>query len=224
MSTRWAAYGIGQGGLAAWAAADRAASYREGGQDLEMVGAVALSPLANMAGMAEAAERGTLPREQYYLYLSVLESLANSPYQLNLADYTSPRVDDIVNVTTACAPLDTKSLVDAVAGLEPGDIRPVDDAATDRLRQDIANAAVPLGVGGPPAPVLVVYATEDVGVPAQSIADAVRAACDRGDPVEVSRRIGDANTSNDLVTQLALGWLQARFDGQRLADSCVGDA
>jgi pimeloyl-ACP methyl ester carboxylesterase len=218
-SNRWAAYGIGQGGLAAWAAADRAPTY---GQGLEMVGAVAVSPLANMSGMADAAQRGDLPREQYYLYLSVLESLANSPARLDLDDYISERVKDNVNVEIRCAPLDPNAGDQAVAALSPNDIRPRDVAATARLRDAIANAAVPLDEGGPAAPVLVVYATEDPTVPAAWIEDAVRTACQRSDPVEVNRRIGDTNTSNDLVTQTALSWLGERFDGRRVVDVCVG--
>ncbi len=94
-STRWAAYGIGQGGLAAWAAADRASTY---GAGLEMVGAVALSPFASMSGIADAAEQGTLAREQYYLYLAVVQSFANSPARLNVDDYTTPRVKENVDV------------------------------------------------------------------------------------------------------------------------------
>ena len=219
LSTRWAAYGIGQGGLAAWAAADRAPVY---GQGLDMVGAVALSPLADMSRMAEEAEQGVLLKEQYYLYLSVLESLARSPYGLNVDDYTSPRVREIVDVMAKCAPLDQDSQLDAVEALGPDDIRPVSSEAAAKLRDDIAGAAVPLDTGGDAAPVLVVYATEDKSVKSHWIADAARAACEQGDPVEVNARLGDLTTSNDLVTQLALGWIQARFDGQRLADVCVG--
>jgi hypothetical protein len=69
-----------------------------------------------------------------------------------------------------------------------------------------------------------VYATEDSALPGVWIENAVRAACERGDPIEVNRRIGDTNTGNDLVTQLALSWLQQRYDGQRVTDVCVGVA
>ena len=157
-STRWAAYGIGQGGLAAWAAADRASTY---GAGLEMVGAVALSPFASMSGIADAAEKGTLAREQYYLYLAVVQSFANSPARLNVDDYMTPRVKENIDVTTKCAPMGVGAQVDAVAALEPNDIRPRDEAATARLRKLIGDAAVPLRTGAPAAPVLVVYASED---------------------------------------------------------------
>jgi pimeloyl-ACP methyl ester carboxylesterase len=220
-STHWAAYGTGQGGLAAWAAADRAATY---GQGLEMVGAVAISPFANMSGMADAAKQGDLPRGQYYLYLSVLASLADMPAGLDLNDYISQRTMENVHVSTECAPLDPDALVNAVAALDANDIRPHDDAATARLRDEIASGAVPLDAGGPAVPVLVVYATEDSALPGVWIENAVRTACERGDPIEVNRRIGDTNTGNDLVTQLALSWLQQRYDGQRVTDVCVGVA
>lgn len=218
-STKWAAYGIGQGGLASWAAADLASTY---GAGLDMVGAVALSPLANMSGMVDLAERGELPRELYYTYLMVLAAQANSPQQLDLGEFEAPRVRDLVDVTARCAPLDTDSLVKAVEPLGPDDIRPRDPAAADRLRSQIAAAAVPLDAGGPAAPVLAVYATEDPTVPGQWIEDAARAACERGNPVQVDRRVGDRDTANDIVTQTALGWLQARFDGQPLAGACAG--
>lgn len=218
---RWAAYGIGEGGLASWAAADRASTY---GAGTKMVGAVALSPYANMASMVDAAMAGTLPREQYYLYLSVLQSLSNSPAQLDPTEYASPFARETVDVSSKCAPLDPQSMIDSVAALSPDDVRPDSEAAATRLRNEIASAAVPLPSSGPAAPVLVVYATEDQSVQAQSIADAVRTACERGNPIEVNRRIGDTNTNNDLVTQLSLGWLQQRFDGQALVDPCVGVA
>lgn len=218
-SNRWAAYGIGEGGLASWAAADLASTYGAGTQ---MVGAVALSPYANMSGMAEAAAAERLPREQYYLYLSVLQSLSNAPPQFDTGEYTTPFARESVDVTGKCAPLDVGSLADAAAPLSPADIRPRNEAAVERFRDQIGSAAVPLASSGPAAPVLVVYATEDPSVSAQSIADAARTACQRGNPVEVNRRVGDANTSNDLVTQLSIGWLEQRFDGQALVDPCVG--
>lgn len=219
-STRWAAYGTGQGGLAAWAAADRASTY---GRGLEMVGAVALSPLANMSGMADAAEQGTLAREQYYLYLSVVESLANSPVGLDLNNYISQRVKETVDVSTKCAPLEPGALVDAVAALGPDDVRPSGAAATARLRAAIASGAVPLdGGGGPAAPVLVAYATADPAVPTAWVEGAVQRACERGDLIEVIRRIGETNTRNELLTKMAMVWLQERFDSLRLADVCVG--
>jgi hypothetical protein len=152
----------------------------------------------------------------------VLDSLAKKPAGVSWDDYTSPRVKENVDVSARCAPLDPAAVTQAVAALGPNDIRPRDAAAAARLRDEIANAAVPLDAGGPAAPVLVVYATEDPTVPAAWIEDAVRTACQRSNPIEVNRRIGDTNTSNDLVTQLALSWLKERFDGRRVSDVCVG--
>jgi hypothetical protein len=90
------------------------------------------------------------------------------------------------------------------------------------LRDEIANAAVPLNAQGPAAPVLVVYATEDPTVRAASIVDAARRACGEGDPIEMDPLVGESSTGSDLVTQEALGWLQARFQDQKLGNVCVG--
>ena len=36
------------------------------------------------------------------------------------------------------------------------------------------------------------------------------------------RGVGDSGQINDQTMQNALAWLQARFDGERVADVCVG--
>ena len=88
----------------------------------------------------------------------------------------------------------------------------------------MAGAALPLPSAPPTAaPVLVVYGTEDVQVPPKWIEGAIRRACDKGDQIEYMRRIGDPDGSNFLAVQIAMGWLKASFDGQKLNPGCVGD-
>ncbi len=36
------------------------------------------------------------------------------------------------------------------------------------------------------------------------------------------RRIGDPDGGNFLAVQIAMGWLKARFDGQKLDPGCAG--
>ena len=55
VSTKWAAFGGSQGGGAAWAAAEQAGPYAS---DLNLVGAVALAPAADVSGLVTKAERG----------------------------------------------------------------------------------------------------------------------------------------------------------------------
>ena len=77
-SSQWAAYGIGEGGLAAWAAAERAGTY---GAGMDLVGAVAISPYANMSPLVDAAERGELERGRAVpgLHLDLAERRQHGP-------------------------------------------------------------------------------------------------------------------------------------------------
>jgi hypothetical protein len=59
-------------------------------------------------------------------------------------------------------------------------------------------------------------------VPASGIQRALAAACARGDRIEVMRGIGDTKATNDQNMQSAIAWMEARLDGQRLGNVCVG--
>ena len=39
---------------------------------------------------------------------------------------------------------------------------------------------------------------------------------------EYMRRIGDPDGGNFLAVQIAMGWLKARFDGQKIDPGCTG--
>jgi pimeloyl-ACP methyl ester carboxylesterase len=220
-STRWAAYGTGQGGMAAWAASERAASY---GRGMEMAGAVALSPFADMSGLADAAENGTLPREQFRLLALVLDSLASSPAKLDLDEYRSSSAKDRWDALTACALADPAGELRVMSQLQAADLRPHSEAAAAELRRALAQSALPGDSTGPVAPIFVAYASDDPFVPAAWVERALRAACIKGEPIEVMKRIGDTNTSNEAVNQAFLDWLQGRFEDQRAANFCQGVA
>ncbi|SEH91036.1 Pimeloyl-ACP methyl ester carboxylesterase [Mycolicibacterium rutilum] len=220
VSSRWAAFGVGEGGLAAWAAAERAGGY---GNGMEMVGAVAVSPYADLSPLADAAAAGTLTKgEQVRLYMMVLQSLAASPgFQLDA--YRGGLARQRWNEILDCAPGNPTEAVRALDRIAPDDLRPRDLAATDDLRRRLSEAALPSPLPTPgSAPVLVIWGTGDTVVPGTGIDNAVVAACKQGDAVEVMRRIGDTKPVNDQVINSALSWLMGRFDGQQLADSCQG--
>ena len=61
ISDKWAAFGGSQGGGAAWAAAEQAGPYAS---DLNLVGAVALAPAADVSGLVTKAGEGTMTRDQ----------------------------------------------------------------------------------------------------------------------------------------------------------------
>jgi pimeloyl-ACP methyl ester carboxylesterase len=220
-SPNWAALGSGQGGLAAWAAAERARDY---GAGLNLVGAVALSPYADLSPLADAARGGTLTAQQNRLLMVVLESLARTIPEFDLDAYRSPLVRDHWAMLTDCAPADPTTAQNIAKQLRPDDLRPRDDAATTALRDALKAAALPSAVPPAPVPVLVAYATDDPIVPQAGIAAAVKSACAAGDSIVVMKRIGDTSATSDLVIQPSLAWLRARFDGAPPIDVCVGAA
>ncbi|MCT7660895.1 lipase family protein [Mycobacterium deserti] len=219
--TRWAAFGVGEGGLAAWAAAERAPTY---GAGLEMVGSVAVSPYADLTPLVDAAAAGTLaPGEQSRLYMLALQSLANTSPGFDLDAYRTGLATERWATVTDCAPRNPNEALRLLTEIPRDDFRPRDAGATDDLRRRLGDAAVPTGPPAPGSvPVLVIYGTDDAVVPAAGIDRAVVRACAEGDPVEVMRRIGDSKPVNDQVIGSALSWLLARFDGQQLGDVCVG--
>ena len=220
-STRWAAFGVGEGGLASWAAAERAGIY---GGGMDLVGSVAISPYADLTPLAEAAENGTLSGpEQVQLHVQVLQSLANLDPGFDIDAHRSGAALQQWDVLTDCAPKDPEQAQRVVTELDQATLRPQDAGAAADLRNRLTNAALPAQYPTPgAAPILVVFGTEDPIVPASGIQRALAAACARGDRIEVMRGIGDTKATNDQNMQSAIAWMQARFDGQRLANVCVG--
>lgn len=73
VSDRWAAVGGSQGGGAAWAADEQAASYAP---ELKLVGAVAYVPAADVTGLVDKAVAGTMTTDQSLAFQGIVESLA----------------------------------------------------------------------------------------------------------------------------------------------------
>src|SRR6185312_6486578 len=70
ISTQWVAFGHSLGGMAAWAAADRAGEY---GRGLDLMGTLSMAPAADMAGLADAAWNGTMTADQRVAMVFVLQ-------------------------------------------------------------------------------------------------------------------------------------------------------
>ena len=218
-SNRWAAVGFGQGGAAAWAANTQAKTY---GVGLDMVGAVAVSPLADVTGLADAAEDGTLTAAQFRLQMLVVASLALSPtYKLDPYQYFNDAVKNSFGYLTACvAMVDPAQVVAATAGLQPSDLKPKNPAAAEELRRDLQELALP-GQSKFSAPMLVIYATLDPVVLPGWTAQALQTACQQGDPIEV-KKYRDISALNEVVLYDSMAWIQGRMGGQRATNICVG--
>jgi len=222
-STQWAAYGIGEGGLGAWAAAERAGTY---GAGMHLVGAVALSPYADLAPLVDAAEQGTLGGAgQSRDYIWILQSLANMDPKFDLDLYRSGVARDRWDTLADCAPPDPTETKQLLTDLDPKDLKPRDPAAAADLRQRLSAAGVPASYPTPgSAPVLVTFGTLDNSSPPAGIRRAIARACAKGEQIEVLTRVGGTNASDDQMVDAAIGWLYARFGGERLGDVCIGAA
>ena len=219
LSADWAAEGTGQGGLAAWAAAERARDY---GAGLNMVGAVSLSPFADLSPLADLANKGALTQSQTRLYMILLQNISAQKPDFDLDAYRSGVAKDQWNLLIDCAPNNPGMATKVASSVKGDDLRPRDDAAAQALHDILSAAALPGNSGAAIAPVLVVYATDDTQVPSAGIARALKSACAKGDPIVVMRQIGETTTTNFQVIQTSLSWLRSRFDGEKPADVCVG--
>jgi alpha-beta hydrolase superfamily lysophospholipase len=218
-STRWAAFGTGEGGLASWAAAERSGVY---GGGLEMVGGVSLSPFADLSGLVDEAERGTLDPSQTVLYARMLQSVANTAPDFDLDLYRSGVAKDRWDTLIDCAPRDPEAAKNVLRQVRPADLRPRNPGVATELRLWLSKAALPQTPAPGGAPVLVIFASDDPLIPSVSTQRALGRACAKGDQIEIMRRVGDTNTNNDGAIKASISWLQSRFDGVPPLDVCVG--
>ncbi len=147
VSNDWAAFGTGQGGLAAWAAAELAGSY---GHGLDFVGSVALSPYADLSGLVDAATSGNLSDDQVKLFSQVLQSVANTATGFDIDGFRSVKARDQWQTLTDCAPIDPAKYTKVMGDFHADDLRPADNAPVDELRQALVEAALPLPAASPP--------------------------------------------------------------------------
>ncbi|OZE02541.1 lipase [Rhodococcus sp. 05-2255-3B1] len=213
LSTRWAAYGVSLGGMAAWAASDRNGEY---GGGLELVGTAAMVPVSDMSGLADAAANETLTRAQYPLLMYALHSLAISHPEMNLDDYRSgfakERWDDLLE----CVPPGSLDVPELQTQLEPADLKPVSAEATDRLRGYLSDMALPQQ--GSTTPLLVMYGSQDDLILEPWTEKALQRACDSGDLVEYELHQGEGH--GNLDSSRSLPWVKGMFAGQRPVNTC----
>ena len=162
--------------------------------------------------------------EQFRDYIWLLQSVANMDPDFDLDAYRSGVARDQWDMLSDCAPADPEAAKKTLDQLDPDDLRPRDASAAAGLRRRLAAAGVPSGDPMPgSAPVLVAFGSLDVTSPPDGIQRALAAAVPRRAHRGVERP-GSSEASNDQVVESALGWLYARFAGERLGNVCVGIA
>ncbi len=211
VSSRWLAYGVSQGGQAAWAADELDRDY---GQDLDLVGSVALAPVADASRIADLAASQSLSSEMQAVFPMVVVGANRVDPALKLSNYLSSSVRDKLDPLIGC---DNTARKEALAGLGSTDMVPASQAATVALRNHLRAIALPQRELG--APLLVVNGLADQTVLASWVSSAVSRSCRLGGRITHYELpgVGHADTvaNGDVVT-----WIDQRFAGAPAPSNC----
>jgi pimeloyl-ACP methyl ester carboxylesterase len=223
VSTRWAAIGHSQGGAAAWAADERAHQYAP---ELDLVGAVALSPAADVSKLVDKAQASTagaseatgetLTSDQVLAFVLVVESLARRFPDVNRDDYRHGLARQSWDALTACAGPLVARRADVAVGLKPADVAPSSPAVATRMRQILQRWALPQQALS--APLFVVYGTNDTLIDPQWTTDAIARACSLGGLIAWDLQPGKGHGDIDFAP--ALAWIVDRFAGTPATNEC----
>lgn len=214
ISDRWAIYGGSEGGGAAWAADEQAANYSP---ELNLVGAVAVVPSADVSGIVDKAQRNELTPEQEVAYLGIVESLARlHPDVINRDDFRRGSARENWDVLNACSGPNVARGGDVMKTLTPDEIAPGSPEAAVQLRQSLEAWALPQQRLS--APLSVVVGGKDVFIDSQWTLDAIARACAMGGTIdwEVQRNKGHGDV--DVSAQLT--WLVDRFADKPVVSDC----
>jgi dienelactone hydrolase len=213
VSNRWMALGHSQGGGAAWAADERARSYAP---ELDLVGAVSLSPAADVSKFVDKAQAGTLTRDQMLAFTLIIESLARRYPELNRDDYRNGWATRSWDALIACSGPLVNQRPAAAAGLTPAQLVPSSAIAATRMRERLARWALPqLPLS---APMYVVYGSDDTLIDAQWTTDAIARACALGGTIAWQLQPGKGH--GDIDFSQALSWIVDRFAGKPATNDC----
>lgn len=212
-SNRWAAFGLSQGGQAAFAANELSPEY---GAGLQLVGSASVSPPLDISGFADDAANRELSKDQQPAYQALLASLKNEYPNLNLDDYRRGIVADKWNALLQCDFAKTDERSQIVDQITPEDLLPSSVAATDTLRERLRESSLPSRPLS--APAFVVYGGQDVLIPPAWTDAALQRACEMGDVIRIDLQ-PDRGHSDVDVSQV-MGWIGERFRGDAAPNSC----
>jgi alpha-beta hydrolase superfamily lysophospholipase len=214
VSTRWVALGGSQGGGASWAANEQAATYAP---ELTLLGAIGLSPAADVTGLVDKAVAGTLTADQGPVLQGILYSLARLHPDLNLDDYRHGAATKYWDVLSSCAGPDVHERTVAMNALGANDFAPSTPQAADRLRGLLSRWALPQRKLS--APLYVEFGAKDTYIDPDWTLAAIKRACALGGSVtwheDPKAGHGDVDWTG------ALAWLDDRFQGKPVVDDCA---
>jgi hypothetical protein len=213
VSRRWAALGLSQGGAAVWAADEYAASYAP---ELELVGAAAITPPADLTGIVDKAQSGALNPDQALPFIWLLTSLHRLHPDFDLDDYRRGIAAQYWDALSACTGPQVSTRDAVVNNLQPEDLSPASPAAAERLRGLMQQWALPQRTLS--APLLVIYGSEDPYIDPSWTDSAISRACALHGTVVRRLEVGKGHDDVDGADQQQ--WLSDRFAGKPVVNGC----
>jgi hypothetical protein len=208
-SERWVAFGVGQGGQAAWAANELTPDYRG---ELNFLGAVAMTPTAALDELADDAANGTLTSAQEVTLQQFLQSLKEEYDDFDLDAYRHGAAKDNWDALTSCWGPMTRDR-DRLAGQTgPDDLRPDGQDATDVLHGFLQKTSLPQAPTA--APMLIVPDAKDGLIPEDQTDTAVARACAMGDVIQLTPLEG-------VDPSALIGWMNDRFNAVPAQNDCA---
>ncbi|WHU45938.1 lipase family protein [Gordonia sp. L191] len=214
-SPRFVAYGGSQGGGAVVAAATEFPNY---GAGLEMLGAAALAPAADVVGVVGKARAGTATPDQRLMLQWVIESWARADHSVALDDYRAGAAVAGWDALSQCAPSAGDRREAVAAQLRPTDIAPRTTDAQNRLVARLMRSRAP--VTRTPVPMLIVYGGKDTFIDSDWTRAYIGELCAAGTVVDADFQPDKVH--GDLNGDAVLGWIGQRFTGATAPDTCAG--
>lgn len=214
VSKRWAAFGTSQGGGAAWAAAEYAGEYAP---ELDMVGAVAVVPAADITGIVDLAAAKKLTDEQVPLFQWLLASIARIYPNFDIDAFRRGVAAENWELLTACSGSAARERAAVARKVRPADLAPDTGAVADELRTILQRWELPQRRLS--APLSVVYGARDAYIDPAWTAHAIERACELGGSVIWREDPESGHTNTDASDQVR--WVTERFAGDPAPSHCV---
>ncbi|MGC5247768.1 lipase family protein [Gordonia sp. DT219] len=212
IGSRWVAIGASQGGAAAWATAERFASYGAGSGAL--LGVVASVPLLDATYLVDRAQSGELTPAQRWLYPILVEGVAQADPHIRADDYLHGVAADRHATLVSCSA--DKSARSAQIQASDTAIFTADGPAAGALRTTLAQMSLPRNHTD--VPILALYGSVDEIIPVDRMEVTLGKGCALGDSVQRVRREG---AGHSLDPGPLLGqWVADRFADRPAPGNC----
>jgi hypothetical protein len=178
---------------------------------------VASSPAADVSGIVDKAQNGTLTPDQVLVWQIIIESMARVyPGAINRDDFRSGPAKEYWNVLSACDGPAIYQRGTAAKAVSGADFRPQTPAAAEQVRAKLTAWALPqLPLS---APLYVWYGGTDTFIDPQWTKDAIARTCAMGGSVTVDFDPTKGHSQVDI--DRALGWIADRFAGLPAQNDC----